>query len=299
MKSVKYFNKFQRLVRNYFYTIQSQNSPLIPHSIADKKVEGISIIILSYNRKQSLFKLLDSLGSQHISNLGIEIIIINNFPNTILRKSRLSKLINQKEINLKVINSSYNWMVNVRYAFAQLSMYESILQIDDDIILKDNNFILDMYHCFKKLGNNTMLGCWNTLWKKQDSTYKSIPLTFTNTKGIDIPIKTDTCGMGICIYDKSIINRALIEFVKIDDMATSMFLYINSRISNFFFPSYGRLKFSEQRLKYSMDSLPGKKEQKIFRYYEMLDKGYIPVLEREPNYFSNLPGWIVDFINVL
>ena len=105
--------------------------------------------------------------------------------------------------------------------------------------------------------------------------------------------------MGICMYDRSIINSELIEFVKIDDMAASMFLYINNQISTLFFPSYGRLKFSEQTLKYSIDSLPGKKEQKLLRYQLMIENGYQPILEREPDYFSKLPEKTLEIINQL
>src|SRR3546814_17222213 len=66
--------------------------------------------------------------------------------------------------DLKVVDSSYNWACSVRYAFATMAKYETVLFLDDDMELLDDGFIRQMYDHLTSLEPQNILSCWTTIW---------------------------------------------------------------------------------------------------------------------------------------
>src|SRR3546814_3587361 len=71
-------------------------------------------------------------------------------------------------IDLKVVDSSYNWACSLRYAIATMAKYETVLFLDDDFVLLEKDFVQRMYGRFRKLGSKDILSCWTNIWAEWD-----------------------------------------------------------------------------------------------------------------------------------
>src|SRR3546814_15086256 len=94
------------------------------HGIQRPGVAGVTVVVLTYHLPDGLNALLASIAAQDRGDLGLEVIICNNASSRRLggmrHRRRLKRL-----IDLKVVDSSYNWACSVRYAFATMATYRS------------------------------------------------------------------------------------------------------------------------------------------------------------------------------
>src|SRR3546814_6651921 len=73
-------------------------------------------------------------------------------------RRRLNRLIDHK-----VVDSSYNWACSLRYAFATMAQYETVMFLDADMELLDAGFISKMYDHFTSLEPQVILSYWTTI----------------------------------------------------------------------------------------------------------------------------------------
>ena len=245
--------------------------------------KGLSLIILSYNRLNGLQELLKSLEEQNLNDLKLEIIIINNYEKNVL-KNNLSKLVNNFD-DIKIIDSSHNYKCQIRYNMATLAKYNTILFIDDDIVLQDKNFLTYMLSNFEKLTDKDILSCWNYLWL--DISEKGFSEILINFKSkIEKIIKTDSCGPGITMFSKKILmNKKILdmtpEFKDADDMGFPIIANLEYGSQIYHLPSYGMLQFHKE---YSKESLSKKetRDKAMHQLYKTFIKdGYTPLNKRE------------------
>lgn len=293
-KKLKYLIK---IILNFYYKIINFFLNIKAKKIMGKidiKLEnekGISIVILSFNRKASLKKLLKSLLQQELNELNIEVIICNNYKNINIKKSKFTKigaLLNQFD-NLKILNSSHNWRTDIRYSISLISKYEIILFIDDDIFFKKNNFIQYMYDRFKTLKDADLLSCWNTIWTEYDDDkyFKFARVNFTEPDNLKELIETDTCGMGICMFNKKILYRENVfkkslKYHYADDMSFPLILNMEVGGKNYYLPSFDKISFHKSSGKFALCNVEKHYTNLFLQYKELYKKGYIPVIERNP-----------------
>lgn len=258
------------------------------------------MVVLTYRRRKMLKRLIESLLDQQLGGLNLELIICNNAPNEIIQPSPFSGLgrLLRRVPDLKIINSSHNWKTDIRYLLAQGGKYETILFLDDDMVLKDKHFIADYYKVFMSLGKFDILSGFNELWTRWESDYlEFVSITFW-TRGINDLIRCDICGPGICMFNKQILqSREMLEgliskeFPKADDMAFGPVAHMVWGSTVYYYPIHGRILFDEEvgtaegRLYLVNDHL-----RQMYAFYKsLLANGYKPVLERlanEPTFLS-------------
>ena len=233
-----------------------------------KPLRGISIIVLTYDRMNGLKSLLQSIINQNIENVGLELILCNNYEKVDIRKSIGNKIINalNKKADLKIIQSNYNWRDQVRYGLTTLAKFNTILFLDDDLILVNLNFIQYMYENFLKLRETDILSCWNLLWTKYTKDYFSaVGLTFFTPEITEIT-QSDVCGTGVCMFNRKIIFNSAVF-----DIATAR---------QFPNASYGMLNFHADHKKNALHQIPGIYDARNGLYKTLFKKGYVPVTSR-------------------
>jgi hypothetical protein len=250
---------------------------------------GITIVILSYERMKGLSALLKSLSSQQLDGFDIELILFNNSPRVRLTTSWFSKIgrLLRRFNDVKVMNSSYNWRWSMRYALATVARHETVLFIDDDITLIAPDFISYMYRTFRTLRPVDILSCWNTLWVEwKDDYFSTVSMGFT-TPEIDELIQTDTCGPGICMFNRETIMTPRLlqvvmrpEYVEATDMAFSLIAAIETGSRSYYLPSYGMLKFHREYKKEALTGKDGHYDARHALYKSLLKDGYRPVLSK-------------------
>ncbi|MBM4299948.1 MAG: glycosyltransferase [Deltaproteobacteria bacterium] len=249
--------------------------------------EGVTVIVLTYQRRAALAALLRSLLQQKLGSLPLELIVCNNAPGIRLKPSRFSSLgrLFRQFANLKIFNSSYNWRCRVRYAVATLAAHDTVMFIDDDITLLDRNFIRYMYDNFRTLGSKDLLSCWNSLWVDwNEDNFSCASLTF-ETPGITQLTQTDTIGPGICMFNKALLLNARIldlsrGFPKADDMAFPLVAAVEWGSRSYFLPSYKMLEMHYEYNRNPLYTVPGHSAELYAQFKGLLKEGYQPVLSR-------------------
>jgi len=249
---------------------------------------GITVIVLTYNRMKALAALLKSLLRQEMGDSELELIICNNSPCVRLKRSRFTKLgrLLRGFKDVKIFNSNHNWRTAFRYATAVLAKNDTILFIDDDITIMEPGFIRYMFDTFQTLQPIDLLSCWNTLWVEWKTDYFScVSMSFKRPEIKELT-ETDTCGPGICMFNKRILSSPKIlnmppsNFPKADDMAFSLIAALEFGSRSYYLPSYGMLKFHEQRDEAALYDRSGHYEDLYAFYKFLLNSGYRPVLSK-------------------
>ncbi|KAA3646328.1 MAG: glycosyltransferase [Chloroflexi bacterium] len=252
-------------------------------------IPGLSVVVLSYERMEGLQAMLESLSTQELEGAELELLLVNNSPSYELSqdgKTPIGRLLNSFD-DVKLLNSNYNWSTASRYATATLARNETILFLDDDLILQDPNFVSDMYKAFQELGPADILSCWNELWVAWDENQlHTVSLDF-QVPGITQITPTDTCGPGISMFNKTILqNRTVQETVmrpkypKADDMGFALVTALEHKGGRYYFPAKGRLAFHDQKEKGALDTRSGRYQDLLALYKDLFKQGYTPVLER-------------------
>lgn len=257
------------------------------------KNNNLSVIIVSYERPNSLKMLLQSLLNQKINRIDLEVILINNSKENILSSSKFTKVgrLIHKFKDLKIINSSHNWGPGIRYIMALTAKYQNILFLDDDIYLTNDKFIQFMLHAYEKLRKTDILTCWAELWTEWSAKNLTfVPVDFMQPS-IKKIVRVDYCGTGICMFNKKIlynenILKAAMEYNFAD---TAWFPWLPSIIyetKKYYFPSTGMLKFHEERKKNAICLKPGYDKYILKMRKKMIKKGYKPVLSQPLTKYS-------------
>lgn len=294
--SLQKLTKIPGKLRRIYYRVLNRLHTQNRYSHTGEDNEGITVIILSYRRMNSLRVLLKSLHMQHLGDIKLEIILINNSSQRSLRKSsltRLGRVLNQFE-DIKIINSSHNWMVSIRYAMGQLAKYETILYMDDDMYFLDADYLKDMYAAFKSVRPIDILGCWNTLWLAYDNVNLKIASVTLNDAKITQLTETDINGAGCCMFSRELLSNPAIMGItaRQDDMAFSLQAALEYGSRNYYFPSHQRVAFHHERQLHAIHDLPDKTIEKLNLYRQLWLAGYQPVIERLAEEGKPLPAEI-------
>lgn len=266
-----------------------------------QKPDGISIVVVSYERLGALKKLLSGLLSQDFEGIDTEIIIVNNSHRVCIPSLRHSKISNllRKFPQTKVINSSFNWGPGIRYCIATAASYRTILFFDDDIYPTHPAFVASMYRTFRSLNPADILTCWADLWVDwTNDSLSTVSMGFTSPQITELT-ECDYCGTGISMFDKRILMHPEmldipLEFKFAD---TAWFPWIPSIVHGtrkYYFPSYGMLMFHNEQLKSSLSRKEGYENFIFEARRNMLERGYQPVLERlqKKPWLQNSPAQI-------
>jgi glycosyltransferase involved in cell wall biosynthesis len=260
----------------------------------DRSSSGISIVIISYERMRSLAALLRSLLRQNLDGIETELIICNNSNRSQLGKSFFSSvgrhLTRFKDI--KVFNSDYNWRDRIRYSLGTVAKYETLMFLDDDVVLLDPNFVRYMFNNFRKLRPEDILSCWADIWVDwQPENFRVVSLSFYEHDLEELTL-VDSCGMGISMLNRRILFNPAIAgmdsiFEQIGDYVFSLMSNMELGTQCYFLPSYKMLKFHRQASKHAICRGDGFYKSVISIFQFLLENGYRPLLEREANRFQD------------
>jgi glycosyltransferase involved in cell wall biosynthesis len=253
---------------------------------------GISIIVTSYERMESLYQNLTSLLSQKTGDVPIEIIVVNNSARVTLRPSLWTKLgrLFRQHPEIRLINARYNWRIYFRYGITYFAYYDTILFLDDDIYFCDDTMLIDMYTMLMGLGQYDIVSCWNMLWAEWDDTQLSHVSATLFDPDVTTPIKTDTCGPGISMFNRELVLSPVMQNHLITwnipdagDYALGLLAHMVWGGTTYAMPSYQRVNFSKQ---FQQNALHLTEKNfvtdRLRLFKEMLGNGYKPVIQREP-----------------
>lgn len=259
-----------------------------------KNQAGISLVILSYERMAGLKSLLKSLQKQKLDDLRLEIIVCNNSQKVWLKKSRLTAMgrLLSSFSDLKIVNSSHNYKCQIRYQLATLGQYDTIMLLDDDMILLDQSFISDMYHQFKKLNEVDILSGHCKLWLDWDKTGFSDVLLNYRQQAINEPIECDIAGPGISMFAKKIIMRQEMlnmtpDYPEATDMGLSLIVNKIFGSRTFYFPVFGRMNFHNDKSKGAISQGVNFEKSKYGIFKKYWQDGYLPALKKNPDLAGN------------
>ncbi len=252
---------------------------------------GLTLIVLSYERMKSLATLLESLLSQELQGVDLELILCNNSPRRVISRSRFDKVGRRLRgfTDLKILNSSHNWSDRLRWSVGTIAMHDTVLNLDDDIVLTDKSFLRNMLAHYSQLTPRDMLSCWNQIfvnWDDDDLFVAS--LNFLDPLATEM-IQTDHVGTGICMYHKSILFTSLISRVTatppvIGDYALPVLASMEVGTRCFFMPCHGMLAFHEESKEHSICRKPGFNKTAVAVLKGLINDGYRPVVSRDiPN----------------
>jgi glycosyltransferase involved in cell wall biosynthesis len=272
---------------------QNENSEFAIRSTCGDP-SGLTVVILSYERLRALAALLKSLLRQDLHGLGLEVIVCNNSSRVHLRKNVFSRIGRRlsRFPDLKIFNSSFDWHTQARYGLGTMARYDVVLFLDDDIILRDKDFLWYMFETYAKLGPTDMLGCWCDIWLDwSGKTIKGVALSFLNQSLTEVT-KVDFCGMGICMFHKRLLFHPIVANMSMGDERVRDYLFpvlVNMQLGTqaYFLPSYKKLKFHRQNSKGAICAKTGFYKAANTLLKTLIDQGYKPLLVREPELFNN------------
>lgn len=271
-------------------TAESIVSPTVRGSNGQN--DGISVIVLSFERLTSLQLMLESLYAQDLGGVNIELIVCNNSSRVHLKQTPFTALGRtlSKFSEIKILNVNYSWRTAIRYALATLAKYNTVLFLDDDVVLQDRKFVSYMFSSFQKLRPPDILSCWNRLWSEwNEDTYSSISLNF-KTPAVTSLTKCDVAGPGICMFHKMILSPRVLdvvmnpEFPRAYDLAFSLIVSMEHGGDCYYLPSFGMLDFHDERRQEPLMPSPKKNatayDDLNALFKSMLKQGYQPVVSR-------------------
>jgi len=252
---------------------------------------GVTVIVTSYERMLALYDNLSSLLNQQMGDVPVEIIVVNNSENVTLRPSmwtRVGRLLRQHP-EIKVINSRHNWRIYFRFGVAYFAYYDTIFLLDDDVHLLDDTMLIDIYNTLMGLGRYDIVSCWNMLWAEWDDNQLSHVSATLFDPDVTMLIQTDTCGPGICMFNRDLVMDAraqnhLITWNIPDagDYALGLLPHFLWGGATYAMPAFKRLAFSKEHKKHALhEKEPNFVSDRMRLFKEMLHNGYTPVIRRE------------------
>lgn len=249
---------------------------------------GVSLVVLSYERPAALRSLLDSLLRQDLTGLDLELLLCNNSSRVHLRRSPFSAIGRRLQAfpDVKVFNSSHNWLCRVRYTVATLARHDVILFLDDDLTLVHPTLIRRMVDTFRTLQPCDILSCWTALWTEWDDRHLTkVRMGFLYPETTELT-ECDYVGPGICMFAKQILfHPALqdlpVEFHRSDSAWFPWLTAMELGTRKYYMPSHGMVRVHAESAKAALGSLPGFRAEQYAAYKRMWKRGYTPVLATE------------------
>jgi len=256
--------------------------------------DGVTVIVLSYDRPRALRSLLRGLHAQRRDGLATELIVCNNAARVRLSASAWTATgrLLRRFPDVKILNSSFNWLCRVRYALAALAAHETIVFVDDDIVLRDDGFLRDLYAAFGALRPIDVLSAWTALWTAwDDDTLRKVRMNFESPSPA-VVTECDYAGPGLCIFDRRILLESGLVAVppELQRSDSAWFPWLPAMklgTRKYYFPSHGRVGFHAEYARHALTTSPGFRPEMYAAYKTMWRRGYVPVLERrrgEPDF---------------
>lgn len=249
--------------------------------------DGFTVIVLTYDRPRSFRSLLQGLVAQRLDGSQMELIVCNNAPGSRLSASpwtATGRLLRGFS-DVKIMNSSHNWLCRVRYPLAMLARNDIIVFIDDDVVINDPGFLGFMLDSFASVRSIDVLSCWTTLWiESNDKVLKQVRMNFEHPEP-DAMTECDYAGPGICIFDRRILTEGGLlalspEFYRSDSMWFPWRTAMNLGTRKYYLPSFGRIEFHPQYRRHALTTSPNFRRDLYATYKRIWQSGYVPVLER-------------------
>lgn len=249
--------------------------------------DGISVVVLSYERLAALAVLLRSLLAQELGGLPLEVLLCNNSRNVHLALSATSELgrLLSEFPDVKVFNSSHNWLCRVRYTLATLARYETIFFIDDDLAPADPFLVRDLHAALGTLRPVDIVSCWTALWTEwNDRSLTKVRMGFTRPEPAELT-ECDYFGPGICMFNRRILFEPGIldprpERLRSDSSWFPWVTAMELGSRKYYLPTYGRLRVHEEHRHAALGDTPGFRTELYAAYKRMWKRGYRPVLGR-------------------
>lgn len=290
-----YFTPINRLKKKVFgglklawRTFQTSTLTAFSQESTNDNPDGVTVIVLSYERMKSLELMLKSLCKQDMGRIPFELVLCNNSPRFHLKKSYFSGVgrVLKRFPDVKILNVNYSWRTGIRYALASLAKYNTICFLDDDVVLHRQDFLAYMVENYKKLNQFDILSCWCRLWSRcEENDHEVISLTFQNTEAITDLTRCDVAGPGVCMFNKKILSPNVLSSVIAPevpgtyDMGFSLAVSMEHGGQSYFLPSHGMLEFHDESRKAPLATSEQGKAMNAF-FKRMYRKGYKPVLSR-------------------
>jgi hypothetical protein len=266
-----------------------------------EKGPGCTVIVISYDRPHALESLLRGLSVQRLDHVAMELMVCNNAQDvqlSSLQDTSIGRLLHLFP-DVKIMNSSHNWLCRVRYPMATLARHDTIIFIDDDVVIKDDQFVKYMYDAFTTVGPTDILSCWTALWTEwNDDHLKKVRMNWSHATP-DVMIECDYAGPGLCIFDRRIlidsgVLRLPREFHRSDSTWFPWLTAMRLGTRKYYLPSYGRVEFHPEGQRHALMKVTGFREEMYAQYKAIWKQGYVPVLERkasEPDFENSLEAW--------
>ncbi len=254
---------------------------------AVRNADGVTVIVLSYDRPQALRSLLRGLHAQRRDGLAMELIVCNNAPGAPLTASAWTATgrLLRRFPEAKILNSSHNWLCRVRYALAMLAAHETIVFVDDDVVIRDAGFLRHLYETFLTVRRIDVLSCWTALWTTwNDEVLAKVRMDFTQPAP-DVLTECDYAGPGLCIFDRRILVESGLVNVAPEHQRSdsSWFPWLTAMTlgtRKYYVPSYDRVTFHAEYARHALTTSPGFRPDLYAAYKRIWQRGYVPVLER-------------------
>lgn len=249
---------------------------------------GFTVIVLTYDRPRALRVLLQGLSTQQLSGADMELIVCNNAAGSRLAASpwtATGRLL-RRFPDVKIMNSSHNWLCRVRYPLATLAKHDTIVFIDDDVVIADPHFLRYMYDAFATVRPIDVLSCWTALWTEwTDEHLKKVRMNFADPAPNEMT-ECDYAGPGLCIFDRRIlIESGLLalapELQRSDSTWFPWLTAMKLGTRKYYLPSHGRVTFHAEFSRHALTPSPGFRSEMYATYKKMWTRGYVPVLERK------------------
>jgi hypothetical protein len=249
---------------------------------------GLTVIVITYDRPRAFRAMLQSLAAQRMDGIPVELLVINNARQTRVALggwSRTGRLLG-RFADVKVLNSSHNWLCRVRYPATALARYDTVAFIDDDVELLDEGFLRSMHDTFATLRPVDILSCWTALWTDwNDQHLKKVRMNFRTPWPTRLT-ECDYAGPGLCIFDRRILTdsgllRLAPELQRSDSAWFPWLTAMTVGSRKYYLPSHGRVEFHSQNQRHALMQVPGFRAQMYSAYKAMWMRGYVPVLQRK------------------
>ncbi len=249
---------------------------------------GFTVIVLTYDRPRALRALLRGLAAQQLDGAEMELIVCNNAAGARLSASpwtTTGRLL-RRFPDAKIINSSHNWLCRVRYPVTTLARHDTIVFLDDDVILRDERFLRYMVDAFATVRPIDVLSCWTALWTEwSDEVLKKVRMNFEGPAPAEMT-ECDYAGPGLCIFDRRIlIESGLLalppQFHRSDSTWFPWLTAMKLGTRKYYLPSHGRVAFHDEFARHALTTSPGFRPEMYATYKRIWTGGYVPVLERK------------------
>jgi hypothetical protein len=228
------------------------------------------------------------LLAQDLGSLELEVLICNNSTAVHLRPTRFTRLgrLLRRFRDVKVFNSSHNWLCRIRYTLGTLARHPIILFLDDDVTPLDRHFVTRMVDLLGTLGPNDIISCWTALWTRWDDQHLTkVRMNFLRPETTEVT-ECDYAGPGVCMFNKHILfNPAVADLPAEHHRSDSAWfpwvtaMELGSR--KFYMPSYGLLRMHPEYRHAALAHGPGFRAGQYAAYRRMWKRGYVPVMASE------------------